>query len=105
VFGTFVERDGKAIELAADVVRLEELDRWTSPHTGAVYPSGWRLHVAGRPDLGLPSAALELTPLLLDQELAFERKPYWEGAVLVEGVLDGAPARGHGYVELTGYAP
>jgi predicted secreted hydrolase len=29
---------------------------------------------------------------------------YWEGAVHFEGICNGAPARGNGYVELTGYA-
>ncbi|MDH3281566.1 MAG: lipocalin family protein, partial [Gammaproteobacteria bacterium] len=29
---------------------------------------------------------------------------YWEGAVDVAGDHDGAPIKGRGYVELTGYA-
>jgi predicted secreted hydrolase len=42
---------------------------------------------------------------VLDQELAFETLPYWEGAVSIAGTRDGAPIRGEGYVELTGYRP
>jgi len=30
---------------------------------------------------------------------------YWEGEVVVKGVVAGKPALGLGYVELTGYAP
>jgi len=41
--------------------------RWTSPHTGANYPSGWRIRV--------PSAGLDVSfvPTVLDQELAGTR--------------------------------
>ena len=47
---------------------------------------------------------LELTPVLRDQELAFPRLSYWEGAVDVDGVIDGGEVAAAGYVELTGYS-
>jgi len=78
---------------------LDATGFWTRPHTGGVYPSGWRVRV--------PSARVDLVlvPVLLDQELAntVGGVSYWEGAVTR---ADGASGRslGVGYVELTGYA-
>ena len=72
-------------------------DRWTSPRTGGVYPSGWSVTV--------PSDDLQLvvTPLLRDQELPLT-VVYWEGAVRVTGTRAGQTVSGVGFVELTGYA-
>jgi predicted secreted hydrolase len=90
--GTLVQPDGSPRRLARDAFAVEVLEHWQSPHTGARYPSAWRVQV--------PSAGLDLRihPVLRDQELraSFE---YWEGAVDVTGT-----ATGRGYVELTGYA-
>jgi predicted secreted hydrolase len=98
VYGTQVLADGSVVELEPGSVRAESTGTWLSPHTGAVYPSGWRLFLAdGR--------RLELQPRLLDQELYFPgaldygAMPYWEGAVKVSGAVTGV-----GYVELTGYS-
>ncbi len=95
--GSFVLPDGTVRPLGAEDVRIVAVDRWESPIDGTTYPSGWRV-VA--PVEGLE---LEITPRLRDQEmnLAFR---YWEGAVEVHGSRAGAPVRGVGYVELTGYA-
>jgi predicted secreted hydrolase len=53
----------------------------------------------------IPSQGIDLkiTPLIKDQELNFAFT-YWEGAVLIEGVVNGISVSGSGYVELTGYA-
>jgi predicted secreted hydrolase len=98
VYGSYVGADGSVSELGADAVNSQAIDSWTSPHTGAVYPSGWRLTL---PD----GRRLVLTPQLADQELYFPGAPssvlaYWEGSVTVSGDTSGV-----GYVELTGYAP
>jgi len=95
--GTLVEADGTTRHLPADAVRLEVLDHWTSPSTKAVYPARWRLTL---PELGLD---LEVEPLLADQEMRVS-VAYWEGAVSVSGTARRRPVRGHGFVELTGYA-
>lgn len=97
VYGSYVRADGHVDDLPADAVRTEATGTWISPHTGAAYPSGWRLTL---PD----GRQLVLTPRLQDQELYFpevQAAPlaYWEGAVSVTG-----DATGQGYVELTGYA-
>lgn len=94
--GSFVAADGAKTKLAATDFELDVLDRWTSPTTGADYPSRWRLT--------LPAQDLELTiePLLADQELDLTVL-YWEGAVEVGGTRLGRPVAGRGYVELAGY--
>ena len=47
---------------------------------------------------------LQIQPIIADQELDLAVR-YWEGAVRVRGTEAGEPVAGHGYVELTGYAP
>lgn len=99
--GTWVGADGQSLPLTTESIRLDELNRWTSPHSGARYPSRWRL--SSKPlDL-----VLDIDPLLNDQELITSRSTrvtYWEGAVRLTGTLRGKPIAGQGYVELTGYA-
>ena len=92
-------RAGAVRYLARDAVVVDRVGVWTSPHTGAVYPSGWRVRVAaGRVDV-------MLVPVVLDQELVGTTGgiSYWEGAVDVRDTGSGR-ALGVGYVELTGYA-
>ena len=99
-YGTFVTPDGRAERIDGRDLRVEPLDRWTSPRTGITYPSGWRVTL---PRQGL---VLTCTPVLRDQELdtrASTANVYWEGEVLYEGTRDGRPIAGEGYVELTGY--
>jgi len=96
VYGTYIAADGQAQDLAPGSVLSSALGTWTSPHSGAVYPSGWQLTL---PD----GSHITLTPQLEDQELWFPQTPglfqYWEGAVQISG-----DRQGQGYVELTGYA-
>jgi predicted secreted hydrolase len=97
VYGSHVGADGQVSDLPPGSVLSEPTGRWTSPHTGAEYPSGWLLTL---PD----GRRLVLTPQLQDQELYFPGTPgaplaYWEGAVTITGDTSGV-----GYVELTGYA-
>ena len=82
--GTLVEPDGRTRRLSRDDVRIEVLGRWTSPDTGATYPSRWRLAV--------PSEGLDLLvePWLEAQEMRTSFV-YWEGAVRVEGTASRAP--------------
>jgi predicted secreted hydrolase/predicted RND superfamily exporter protein len=100
--GTLVHPDGRTEDLDGDAFTVKPLGTWTSPSTGATYPSGWRVLV---PDQGLD---LTLTPTLDDQELdtrATTGVVYWEGSQRVTGTRDGAPVAGQAYVELTGYGP
>lgn len=92
--GTLVERDGRAVPLAAEDLELGVLSRWRSPLDGAEYPSVWRVRV--------PSAGLDLFvhPLVPAQELDLSYR-YWEGAVDVKA--NAAGTAGRGYLEMTGY--
>ncbi len=85
--GTLVEPDGRTRRLSRDDVRIEVLRRWTSPDTGATYPSRWRLAV--------PSEGLDLLvePWLEAQEMRTSFV-YWEGAVRVKGTASRAPKGG-----------
>jgi predicted secreted hydrolase len=95
--GSFIDADGQKTPLAVDDFKLAAESTWTSPHSGAIYPSRWTLEV--------PSAdlTLQFIPYVADQELNLNFV-YWEGAVRVSGQRAGRALSGHGYVELTGYA-
>ena len=100
--GTYVPPDSGAVHLTGDDITLTPTGSWTSEATGGEYPMGWNLTVKS---LGLD---VVLTPLMEDAEFAaigVIPVPYWEGGVDVEGVQDGAPIAGKGFVEMTGYAP
>lgn len=100
-YGTYVGTSGESIHLNAEAIAIDIVGSWTSPASGATYPSGWRISVGS---LGLE---LEVQPLLLDQELITHQSTgvvYWEGAVAIRGERMGGEVEGLGYVELTGYA-
>ena len=81
---------------------LEVLDRWTSPATGATYPSRLRLATT---DPGTGTAVrLLVEPLAKNQELtgALGGIPYWEGACRIRD--ESGRELGSAFLELTGYA-
>lgn len=93
--GTLRDAAGTARTLAPDEIVFASRRHWRSPRTGISYPVAFGL-VAGE-------LALELEPLLDDQELdsrASVGTVYWEGAIRV---VAGGRAVGRGYLELTGY--
>ena len=99
--GTLVDRDGHAEPLTRTDFTVEVTSRWTSPRSKGVYPARWVLRV---PKAGL---ALEVVPLLADQELVTDRSTrvtYWEGACAVRPLSGSSGPSGNAYVELTGYA-
>jgi predicted secreted hydrolase len=96
--GTLVTADRNPLHIPSSGFEITVLDRWQSPHTQGEYPSAWQLR------LEEPACVLEVRPWMADQEIHFSAVTYWEGAVRFEGVCNGSPARGNGYVELTGYA-
>ena len=98
--GTLVERDGRAVPLAAADFTIDETARWKSARSGGNYPARWILRV---PRAGI---AVEVVPLVKDQELVTgksTRVTYWEGACDVTAPGGGLPL-GRAYVEMTGYA-
>ena len=99
-YGTLVAADGGVTSLAADEFQVEATGTWTSPQTGAVYPSGWRLSI---PRLDL---SLTLTPVVRDAEFDSRdttQNYYWEGEVTGTGTQGGESRSAVGFVELVGY--
>ena len=100
VYGTLVQADGSAIHISNEEITLAVRDTWTSPHTGAEYPAGWKIVVA-RYDL-----EIELTPEIDDQEITVAFPPqtiYWEGLADVSATKGGRAVGGTAFVELVGY--
>lgn len=98
--GTLVRADGTTRALSLADFRVETTGAWTSPRTGARYPSGWVLRVPAE------RLAIALEPVVKDQELVAASMggvTYWEGSVRVRPVAGAPPVAGEGYVELTGY--
>lgn len=96
--GTFVTAQGAVQHLRRDDYTLRPTKFWTSKTTGGRYPIAW--------ELAVPSLAVRLsisTPVE-NQELALQPIVYWEGLIDVAGTRSGQAVRGHGYMELTGYA-
>jgi predicted secreted hydrolase len=99
--GTLVSADGSSKALRLNDYRVEALDRWKSPKSGANYPMKWKVTIPGQ------EIEMEIVPAFPDQELITNRSTrvtYWEGAVQVRGKARGRAVNGNGYVEMTGYA-
>ncbi len=93
--GTFVYPDGAYRHLSKDDYSITALDHYKSEHTGAHYPSKWKIAIPSE------NISLVVTPLIKDQELVAARSTgnyYWEGTCEVTG-----NEKGRAYVELTGY--
>ncbi|HYN85412.1 MAG TPA: lipocalin family protein [Pyrinomonadaceae bacterium] len=98
--GTYVSPEGNWTHLAREDFGVEALSHWRSPHTGAAYPSRWRLRA---PSVGVD---VTVTPVIEDQELDTRGTTmivYWEGACRVEGRHGDSQVEGRAYVELVGY--
>jgi predicted secreted hydrolase len=94
--GTLVNPDGSTEILANDAFEINVLDRWKSPRSGAEYPIRWNVSVPGK------NILLEIQPHMVDQEMNVSFT-YWEGAVQVQGKMQGAEVEGNGFIEMTGY--
>ena len=96
--GTLVRADGSSVALTSGDFQMTPISFWKSTRTKANYPIAWRMAV--------PKAQLEVVigPVLENQELVFSPLIYWEGAFDLVGTRAGEAIRGHGYLELTGYA-
>ena len=94
--GTLSFPDDRQVPIQPDDFTLTPTGQWTSPDSGTVYPSGWRVTF---PEHGID---LTIDPLIDDQEMDVTFS-YYEGATVVRGTVNGEPVAGRGYVELTGY--
>jgi predicted secreted hydrolase len=98
--GTLRRADGTTTKILSSQMRLDPLETWRSPKTGARYPIQWRIRV---PHLRLD---LQATSRAANQEMADDGVvgfSYYEGSTRFEGTLEGRPVQGLGYMELTGY--
>jgi predicted secreted hydrolase len=99
--GTYVDADGKAMYLGVGDFSMQPgKETYSSPDTNAVYPVAWHIAV---PSLKLD---IQISTPLKSQELVSgigTGLSYWEGAVTIDGMRAGKPARGVGYLEMTGY--
>ncbi len=92
--GTYVDPQGRTRHLKASDFELIPGATWTSPQSHGKYPVAWTVRV--------PSMAIEITPRTrLEQQ---ELSSYWEGAIEITGSKQGRPAKGSGYLEMTGYS-
>ena len=99
--GTFILPDATALPLSKSNLRVDVLDRWSSPRTGAVYPSRWRVRIEPN------GIDVTVASRLADQEMITLESTgviYWEGSVSVDGQSRRQRVNGFGYAELTGYA-
>jgi predicted secreted hydrolase len=99
VGGTFIDKSGKATELAKGDFTTTPLGQWTSPHTKITYSHGWQIQV---PSLNFD---VEVIPTVADQEFNhnFYGSPiYWEGLCDVKDRGGSGASLGHAYVEITG---
>jgi predicted secreted hydrolase len=101
-YGTLVDASGTTRHLDAGAFTVAVTARWTSPATGATYPAGWTIMLAGE------ALEIRLAPTVADQELdtrATTGVVYWEGSQVVQATRAGEALGGLAYVELTGYPP
>ncbi len=93
--GSITDADGNTRPIAGHQFQVKVLGHWKSPHTGCVYPSGWRVTVEGE--------TFEVQPLVKDQELG-ARHGFWPGPEYWEGAASvGGGSAGKAYVELNGF--
>lgn len=94
--GSLIDPEGNKTIITPEDVELEVLRSWTSPHSGADYPSQWKLNIP-KHDL-----ELELATLFPDQEMDVSVR-YFEGTLSVSGVMEEEEIGGNGFIEMTGY--
>ena len=93
-----VDRKGRALQIDTADLELIPTDHWRSPQTGYRYPIKWII----KNESNNNQLSIKVQPKLKNQELDLSFQ-YYEGAVEVEGEIDGQEVAGNGYMELTGY--
>ncbi len=96
--GTFVDREGSATAVTAEVTPL---DQWTSEATGGTYPIGWTVFV---PEIGVSLTLEPVTPAAEVDPETQNVPTYWEGPIRAAGTRDGRALSGTGFAELVGYS-
>jgi predicted secreted hydrolase len=99
--GTFIDANGRAQFLSLNEFQLQPGKLWSSPETKARYPIEWTIRVPG---LSLECTVSTRLPAQELTDKTGASPTYWEGAVEAQGTRGGAPIKGAGYLEMTGYA-
>ena len=94
--GTIIYKEGNTENLEMNDFKIEVIDIWQTSDQ-IIYPNKWKINVEKM------NLDMEITPVIYDQEMNLFFR-YWEGAVRINGTLNGEKISGYGYVELTGYA-
>jgi predicted secreted hydrolase len=94
--GTIISPDGSTINLSVEDFEIKPTRKWETSDQ-IEYPGGWDIQIKR------DNIDLSISPVIPDQEMKLFFR-YWEGAVVVNGFMNGEPVNGFGYVELTGYA-
>jgi predicted secreted hydrolase len=103
--GYLVERDGNVVAFGKGSYEFgaHPGSMWRSPHSRAIYPNVWGLHVEGKTEF------LSLEPVGYDQESVArgDGLSYWDGAVDIYDVTPGSQGLrlGSGFVLMRGYRP
>jgi len=80
--------------LDVDAVRLDRLETWRSPRSGAVWPTAW--HITGE---GLDLVVRAVAP---DQELTVFPAALYAGPARVRGTAFGVPVETFAFIEQVG---
>ena len=69
---------------------------WTSPKTKNKYTLSWRIEIPSK------NIDIEVEPLIKNQEMVFGTINYWEGPLIVKGLINNKRTKGSGFLELMG---
>jgi predicted secreted hydrolase len=97
--GTLMDAAGRTTYLSATDFVLTPGRNVVKAPSGATYPVQWTVVVPAH------QLSLNVTTPLANQELSTPGTgiSYWEGAIDIAGTSRGAPVKGVGYLEMTGY--
>jgi predicted secreted hydrolase len=98
IVGTKVNPDGSTVNLDPSQISETPLGSWTSPTTHVTYPQNWLVKVPGGEFTVLAQQA-DQEPTALTPAGTYTG--YWEGTSTVTGAVNGVPAIGQAYVEIT----
>ena len=96
--GTIIEANGNSRALDPGELRIEPLQTWRSPKTGAEYPVRFRV------DIGTNRVTTDAWFPAKELNTRVAGVIYWEGPIDVTGTWEGREVRGQGFAEMTGYA-
>ncbi len=98
-FATWREEKGKVFHFTkqGDVQFFAQEKPWKSSRSGKEYPLFWQIKI--------PNLTLNIKPEFMEQEFdgrSSTGQVYWEGVVKANGIKNGEPISGEGFLELKG---